>query len=246
MLVISRREKDRILFPSLGISVEVVRLTSNRAALGIKAPTSIRVLRHELAQKRDHCPTADGLAEAMEAKIYCQLKRKVDRIIASLESVQADLKAGDTDDAVETLAQTLARLDALRAQADASNEDADRDGWAASETVAEPGGNYAVDRSDIRNVLVVQPSHREPNALMSDLVSRNIDVHVVHDPFVALYHLAKVDRPDLVLIADDPESAFHNETVQWLRACDPGSPVPIIATDEFRAHPMFDDLPAPV
>ena len=38
MLVLSRREADKILFPSLGITVEVLRVQGNRTRLGIEAP----------------------------------------------------------------------------------------------------------------------------------------------------------------------------------------------------------------
>ena len=49
MLVLSRRESDQILFPSLGIAVEVLRVQGNTARLGISAPTEIPILRHEIA-----------------------------------------------------------------------------------------------------------------------------------------------------------------------------------------------------
>ena len=48
MLVLSRRESDKILFPTLGITVEVVRISGNAVRLGVDAPKEIRVLRGEL------------------------------------------------------------------------------------------------------------------------------------------------------------------------------------------------------
>jgi len=48
MLVLSRRENQKVLFPGLGISVEVIRAGSNKVQLGIEAPREIRVLRDEL------------------------------------------------------------------------------------------------------------------------------------------------------------------------------------------------------
>ena len=34
MLVLSRRESDKVLFPSLGITVEVLRIQGNKTRLG--------------------------------------------------------------------------------------------------------------------------------------------------------------------------------------------------------------------
>jgi carbon storage regulator CsrA len=52
MLVLSRRESEKILFPSLGISIEVVKIQGRRTRLGINAPADIPVLRHECAIKK--------------------------------------------------------------------------------------------------------------------------------------------------------------------------------------------------
>lgn len=38
MLVLSRKETDKIVFPTLGITVEVLRLRGNVARIGIDAP----------------------------------------------------------------------------------------------------------------------------------------------------------------------------------------------------------------
>ena len=49
MLVLSRREDEKILFPELGITVKVIKTKGNQVRLGISAPESIKVLRGELA-----------------------------------------------------------------------------------------------------------------------------------------------------------------------------------------------------
>ncbi len=51
MLVLSRRESEKILFPTLGISVEVLNIQGRKAKIGIDAPANIPVLRHECAVK---------------------------------------------------------------------------------------------------------------------------------------------------------------------------------------------------
>jgi carbon storage regulator CsrA len=48
MLVLSRRAKERIVFPHLQISVEVLRIAGNAVRLGVEAPDDVTVLRGEL------------------------------------------------------------------------------------------------------------------------------------------------------------------------------------------------------
>jgi carbon storage regulator CsrA len=52
MLVLTRRESEQILFPSLGISIEVLKIQGRKTRLGINAPADIPVLRHECAVKK--------------------------------------------------------------------------------------------------------------------------------------------------------------------------------------------------
>ena len=49
MLVLSRRENEKVLFPELGITIKVIKMKGNQVRLGISAPESIKVLRGELA-----------------------------------------------------------------------------------------------------------------------------------------------------------------------------------------------------
>ena len=49
MLVLSRKENDKLLLPTLNISIEVVRIQGNSVRLGIDAPQDVPILRHEIA-----------------------------------------------------------------------------------------------------------------------------------------------------------------------------------------------------
>ena len=48
MLVLTRRQNERIVLPELGIAIEVVRIKGNAVQIGIDAPPSVRVMRQEL------------------------------------------------------------------------------------------------------------------------------------------------------------------------------------------------------
>jgi carbon storage regulator CsrA len=53
MLVLSRREQESIVFPKLGIRIEVTRIRGKAISVGIEAPESVRVLRGEIATLED-------------------------------------------------------------------------------------------------------------------------------------------------------------------------------------------------
>ena len=52
MLVHSRRLKEEVVFPTLGISIEVCRIVGNRVQLAIAAPANIAVYRHEVLERQ--------------------------------------------------------------------------------------------------------------------------------------------------------------------------------------------------
>ena len=53
MLILSRREAEKVLFPKLGITIEVTRIQGRTVRLGIDAPDEIRIIRSELADTAD-------------------------------------------------------------------------------------------------------------------------------------------------------------------------------------------------
>ena len=114
MLVLSRRENDRLLFPSLGISIQVVRLTSSRVSLGIQAPRQIQVIRQELHRESQPTPDQGELSAVIEAQLQRRIQGKVDSIARSLELAQQELEQGDSEAAVRRLDRVRSQLHALR------------------------------------------------------------------------------------------------------------------------------------
>jgi carbon storage regulator len=58
MLVLSRRRGEKVVFPGLGITVEVVKVAGNRVQLGISAPPEVPVHREEIAKAALEFPAA--------------------------------------------------------------------------------------------------------------------------------------------------------------------------------------------
>ena len=57
MLVMSRRKDQKIVFPTLGITVTLLNVQGNAARLGIDAPREVSILREEIADKFRPAPT---------------------------------------------------------------------------------------------------------------------------------------------------------------------------------------------
>jgi len=51
MLVLSRGSRQRIVFPTLGISVEILTISNGKVRVGIDAPTGVPVHREEVANR---------------------------------------------------------------------------------------------------------------------------------------------------------------------------------------------------
>lgn len=59
MLVLSRRVNEKIVLPSLGVTLELLEVKGKRIRLGISAPDHVRITRYELLS--DQPTNADGL-----------------------------------------------------------------------------------------------------------------------------------------------------------------------------------------
>lgn len=56
MLVLSRQKNQRINFPGLGISVEILGIQGNKVRVGVEAPMQVRVLRDEIQDFEEGAP----------------------------------------------------------------------------------------------------------------------------------------------------------------------------------------------
>ena len=64
MLVLSRRVNEKVIFPTLGIAIEVRRIAGNRVQLAIAAPAEIPIFRHEVLERHARADTHHGGPES--------------------------------------------------------------------------------------------------------------------------------------------------------------------------------------
>lgn len=181
MLVLSRGRNDKVVFPSLGITVEILRVDGKNVRLGIDAPKSVPIVRGEIADIKQEsnatvAATAPGLSHAM--------RNRLQKATLGLRLLQRLLDAGNADDAEPTIFRIFNELKAI--EEDLVGEDAAQD-------VGAPAPRN-------QRALVVEDDANERELLAGYLKLSGFDVETAVDGLQAMVHLAKHDRPDVVLL----------------------------------------------
>jgi len=174
MLVLSRRENEKVLFPTLGISVEVLRIRGNTAKVGIDAPSEIPVLRHELAKK--------NLLEMMpdDDATRAQLNELVHAVQNHLDSAHQNLDETQDRASQEVIMGLYRDLQSLERDANRAVE--------------------MTSAANSLNVLVVEDSATERALLASVLELSGLNVTTARDGRDALEFLSMHSDPDAVLL----------------------------------------------
>jgi len=182
MLVLTRRENEKILLPDVGVTVELMSVSGNRARLGISAPDNIRILREEVAAGQAIVQKAVARGPVPREIAHAMLNRLN---AASLAAEMLRLQLGDRElngsldkivnelKALAALLQTPQRSEPLVAAAGA------RRPWKA---------------------LLVEDDANESNLLAGYLRMTGFEVDTAGDGADALDYLRSHERPDVVLL----------------------------------------------
>lgn len=187
MLVLSRGKDDRIVFPTLGITVEILRIEGNRIRLGIDAPQDVPVYRGEIA------PPVTALAPSSKDAPGCRshsVRNRLHKATLGLRLLQRMLDAGNASDVEPTIFRIFSELKSLE------DELTSPAGRASPEPSAPSAGPIA---KNVR-ALVVEDDPNENQLLASYLRLSGFDVDTAMDGLQAMVHLSKHERPDVVLL----------------------------------------------
>ncbi len=181
MLVLSRKENEKILFPTLGVSVEVLRIQGNKTRLGIDAPTEVPVLRHEVAGLKGIEFAADGeSANSKLSRLMRAMRERLDSQAVALNLLHEHLEA-------DSAAQNLV-LDAFKELRLLDRE--------ANEIVEDSPAQNA----SIPHALLVEDDPNQRELLASYLRLSGFEVNTSCDGQDALEYLSLHARPDVVLV----------------------------------------------
>ncbi len=230
MLVLSRGQNDRIVFPSLGITVEVVKLGGSRARLGVVAPKSIRVMRHELLDEEAEEEIAAFQAAADIDSLSHDTRNQINRATLKLQLAAKMLESGADTNALTYLTQALSDLDEISSSDDVVDHAKAKPVATEEQQVGESLGAFQV--SSIvgpRRILLVDDDANERVLLASYLKQCGFDVVEAEDGMAALYQLSNRERPDVVLMDLNMPNMDGKETLERIRSTSQHPEVPVIA-----------------
>ena len=179
MLVLSRGRNDKVVFPNLGITVEVLNIASNKVRLGVDAPSDVTILRHELVDDGKH-ETAETAHRPQTRKLTHEIRNRLHTATLAVHLAQKQLQSGDLEMADKMLRRGLAEF-------------ADLD-----QLVGSPSGSKEPGTKG--HTLIVEDNANENQLLASYLRMNGFRVDTAHDGCEAMRMLESEMRPDAVLL----------------------------------------------
>ncbi len=179
MLVLTRRPGQKVVFPSLGVTIEILRSRGSVTRLGIGAPDDVPVLRDEVLAKRtalaDAQPSSPQPAENRERRH--ELRNRLNHLMLKLQLLEYQLQFGAPPDSETQLAEVISGLTELE------QSTADR-----------------IVPDAAPKVLVVEDQANERELLASCLRLGGVHVAMASNGREAFDFLREHELPDLVLL----------------------------------------------
>jgi carbon storage regulator CsrA len=187
MLVLTRRLNEKIVFPNIQTTVQVVAVKPGVVRLGIDAPENISIYREELLERNSLqiSPTAaDGpRSEDAAHQLKHLLNNRLNASTLGVALLRQQLERGLIGDMATTLDKIEANLKAFKERTD--------------QLVAEPPRSAVAPR---RRALIVEDDPNECELLAGFLRLAGLDVHTAGDGADALDYFNERGKPDVVLL----------------------------------------------
>jgi carbon storage regulator CsrA len=184
MLVLSRRRNDQVVFPNLGITIEILRIAGSSVRIGVRAPSDVRVLRNELAEK-EGIPAGRGDFQFPAKKLSHRVRNRLNSATLAVYLMQKQSDMGRSSEAEETLRRVLDEFAAI-----------DRE---IAETERRPQ-DRPQDRPQHCRALIVEDDANESELLAGFLRASGFEVDTAGDGCEAIEYLSTNQRPDVVLL----------------------------------------------
>ncbi len=230
MLVLSRRQDQKILFPSLGISVEVLGFRGSNVRLGVDAPPSVRILREELLdgheldwdfEKRENeWNGSPDSGDNSPSTIRHKLNNRLNALSLKLQVAEKLFARGDSDRGLEHVHSVLDEL------SDLELNEADNERSSASPVTACKTEDSVRSRLKL-TVLLVEDNANERHLLSTILQMAGINVKSVTNGEEAIDYLEKNPLPDLILIDMQMPRLNGPQTISIIRNNQRFSKLPI-------------------
>lgn len=117
MLVLTRRETEKLFFPTLGITIEVLRIRGNKARLGVDAPAEVPVVRQEICGLKSVDFTAEESPSAQLSRLHRAVRERLDRTAVALHKLHRRLERQGDRETQQLVLDIFGELKALEREA---------------------------------------------------------------------------------------------------------------------------------
>jgi carbon storage regulator CsrA len=187
MLVLSRRNKEVIRFPEVGISVEILRIKGSTVRVGIDAPVEISVVRGELD---DRAPRQTIRKISLPGGDDHKLRNQLNSLTIASALIKKLVEAGRTSEACSQLEAALGRLEEF------GKKQPENNGLTA---------------------LLVEDAPNEREMLAGFLRLHGYQVETVSDGLEALEYLNAGNKPNLILMDMNLPNCDGSTTIRRIR-----------------------------
>ena len=194
MLILSRREAEKVLFPGLGISVEITRVQGRSVRLGIQAPDEIRIIRGELEATADPIPRKrDRKKSKCSVESSPAIQKCLDAANLAIHLAQNQLRQNLNEKAEDALNHALECLETLQ-NVSGITEDTNL----SSASVNEVQSDYKLDREKV--ALVVNDLNYPTEQLIDQLSSLGYQTTHFNNGESLIEFLQSQEQPNLILL----------------------------------------------
>lgn len=229
MLVLSRREQEAVVFPKLGIRIEVTRIRGKAVSIGIDAPESIRVLRGEIATEEDETsdrslaePPANEIAKPAASTAAAQHAGPLPPIDAASRKREHELR-----NRINTLTLALHLLQKKARRSDGQIDDALLSGAIdelalIEETLQDtqtPADLDQIDKKARLPLALIVDDNENENALLAGFLRQfGFRVAIAMDGQAALRLIEQATKlPDIVLLDMNMPGLNGRGTIEAIR-----------------------------
>lgn len=211
MLVLSRKENEKILLPTLGITLELLRVHGKTARIGIEAPAEIPIYRHEVAERKSVAFTSDEDLRSKIDRLARSVWDRLDSTSACLNELHRHLETVSDDVGQQLVLEIYRELKALEGSAKDITQDESQSAVSA---------------------LLVESDPNERLLLASYLRVRGIETTTANDGDDALNFLSLHAAPDIVLMDMQMPECNGHCLVNTIRNSDQSQPLKLYAVSE--------------
>ncbi len=201
MLVLSRGVNDKVVFPTLGITVDIFRIEGNKVRLGIEAPREIPVHRHEIVARMEESGEEAVPVDTVVAELSHSIRNRLNTAALGLHVLHRKLEAGQTEGAESDIFTIFNELKAIEGEVQ--------------------GGSNARSREsecESHRALVVEDDANERELLSGYLRMSGFQVDTAMDGMQAMVKLTNEVRPDVVLLDMKMPRFDGKQTVSAIRS----------------------------